>query len=106
MGGVSRYDGATWTTYTTIDGLTSNFVYAISVDGAGRRWFGTHPGGVSAFDDTTWTTYSTAEGLGHSFVNAIAIDGADRRWFGTEGGVSEFFDNYRVRLPLVGRNAH
>jgi ligand-binding sensor domain-containing protein len=47
-GGVSHFDGTTWTTYTTADGLASNGVSAIAIDAAGHRWFGTE-GGVSKF---------------------------------------------------------
>ena len=54
-GGVSKFDGTTWTTYTEADGLASSWVNAIAVDGAGNLWFGTG-GGVSKFDGATWTT--------------------------------------------------
>ncbi len=68
-GGVVRWnrtDGS-YVKYTTADGLASNSVYAIAVDGAGHMWFGT-PYGVSEFDGSTWTTYTTADGLAHNYV--------------------------------------
>ncbi|MCK4510951.1 hypothetical protein KAW64_04385, partial [bacterium] len=46
-GGVSCYDGVSWTTYTTENGLADNFVLAIIGDGSGNLWFGTD-GGLSA----------------------------------------------------------
>ncbi len=100
-GGVSVFDGTTWTTYTTADGLTDNDVQAIAVDGTGHIWFGTWGGGVSEFDGTTWTTYTTADGLASNYVYAIAVDGANHKWFGTSGGVNEFFHGYAVYLPLI-----
>jgi len=90
--GVSEFDGSTWTTYTTADGLAYNWVYAIAVDGVDHLWFGTHNGGVSEYDGSTWTTYTTYNsGLPDNRVLAIAVDGAGHLWFGTlGGGVSEF----------------
>jgi ligand-binding sensor domain-containing protein len=47
-GGVSRFDGGTWTTYTTDDGLADNYVTSIAVAPDGALWFGTF-GGVSRY---------------------------------------------------------
>ena len=48
-GGVSRYDGQSWETYTEEDGLASNDVTAVYESRDGTMWFGTHDDGVSAF---------------------------------------------------------
>ena len=80
----------TWTTFTTDDGLVSNYVYAIVVDGTGRKWFGSW--GVSVLDDggtphdkgdDTWTTFTTADGLADDYVQDIAIGAGNQVWFGT-----------------------
>jgi hypothetical protein len=104
-GGVSKFDGATWTTYNTASGLASNYVQCIAIDSAGVKWFGGcvghawSPGkfgcdtaAVSRFDGSTWTTYIAGHsGLVGSQVNAIAIDWQGNKWFGTVwGGVSRF----------------
>jgi ligand-binding sensor domain-containing protein len=49
-GGVLKFDGTTWTTYTTSDGLVSNGVNAIAIDAEGNKWLGTE-GGVSKLDE-------------------------------------------------------
>ena len=46
-GGVSRFDGETWTTYTIKDGLAYDDVWSIAVGPDGALWFGTEGGGVS-----------------------------------------------------------
>jgi ligand-binding sensor domain-containing protein len=46
--GVSRFDGETWTSFTTDDGLVSNGVHSIAVAPDGALWFGT-AGGVSRY---------------------------------------------------------
>ncbi len=81
-GGVVRWnrtDGS-YVKYTTDDGLVSNAVHAIAVDGAGHKWFGTWNSGVSEFDGSTWTTYTTADGLASNTVHAIAVDAAGQRF--------------------------
>ena len=40
LSGVSKFDGTTWTTYTTADGLADNYVTAIAIDAQGNKWFG------------------------------------------------------------------
>lgn len=85
--GLSRFDGRTWTTYTTRDGLGGNFIHAVAVDSRGLVWTGTD-GGVSRFDGRTWTTYTTQDGLLNNNVFSIAFDAQGRPWFGTWTGLS------------------
>ena len=47
-GGVSRFDGESWTTYTTEDGLASNDVWSIAMTPDGALWFGAR-GGISRY---------------------------------------------------------
>jgi ligand-binding sensor domain-containing protein len=44
VGGVSKFDDSTWTTYTEADGLVNNYVNAIVIDAKGNKWFGTSSG--------------------------------------------------------------
>ena len=66
-GGISRYDGETWTTYTIEDGLANDFVNVILEDSEGDLWFGTGGGGVTRYkaDRTPPNTYilSGPEGI-------------------------------------------
>ena len=47
-GGIARFDGTTWRTWTDSEGLPSNTVTCITVDGANDVWAGME-GGVSRF---------------------------------------------------------
>jgi len=87
-GGVGRFDGKSWTTYTEEDGLASDRVTSIVCDREGRVWFGTKRSGASRFDGETWKTYASADGLGSNRVHALAVDPENRIWFGCqpEGG--------------------
>lgn len=51
--GVGRYDGATWTTFGTADGLPSNEINDLLVDGAGVVWAATAEG-LARFDGQGW----------------------------------------------------
>jgi streptogramin lyase len=88
--GVSEFDGANWTTYTTSDGLANNRINIIAIDAEGNKWFGSEGGGVSRFDGTNWTTYTTSDGLIDNRVYAIAIDKESNKWFGTYRVISKF----------------
>ena len=42
--GISKFDGSTWTNYTTDDGLVHGVVNTIAFDTKGNAWFGTDDG--------------------------------------------------------------
>ena len=56
-GGVSRYDGELFTTFTTRDGLAGNDVLCILEDRSGRLWVGTADG-VSRWDGQLFVNFS------------------------------------------------
>lgn len=90
-GGLSRYDGVNWITYTTEDGLISDQTNAVRIDHEGNFWVGTNYG-VSMFNGTDWYNYTTADGLSSNKVLAIAIDSVGNKWFATYGGGITVFD--------------
>ncbi len=78
-GGVTKFDGTTWTTYTSSSsGLADDYVYDIAIDSTGIIWFATSFG-VSKLNGSTWTTYTSTDGLVNNTVNAIAIDSAGNK---------------------------
>jgi ligand-binding sensor domain-containing protein len=101
-GGLSRFDGKHWVTYTTQDGLSGNVVNALAFDRRGVLWIGTDAG-VSRLDPATctpaapgrkpackFTKFTTFDGLYHDAVYSVAIDVTGAKWFGTYGGVSRY----------------
>jgi ligand-binding sensor domain-containing protein len=62
-GGVSKFDGKSFTNYTTEHGLSNDIVWSILEDKTGKLWFATQGGGVSRFDGTTFSSFTTREGL-------------------------------------------
>jgi signal transduction histidine kinase/ligand-binding sensor domain-containing protein/DNA-binding response OmpR family regulator/HPt (histidine-containing phosphotransfer) domain-containing protein len=92
QGGVSRYDGTHFTSFSTADGLAYNGVSAIAQDAAGALWFGTWGGGVSRYDGGSFVTYTTADGLADDVVLDILPDREGGLWFATRRGVSRLAD--------------
>lgn len=77
--GVSKLDGAGWTTYTTQEGLSNDEVFCIVADPLGGVWVGT-ANGLCRFDGQHWTNY-----LPGKIVQTIAIDAMGNKWIGTMG---------------------
>jgi ligand-binding sensor domain-containing protein len=79
-----------WTTWTKTDGLASDNITCIAVNGD-FVWFGTFDAGVSRYSKSqdTFKTFTTKDGLSHNSISDIAIDG-DFVWFGTELGLSRY----------------
>ncbi len=93
LSGVSRYDGETFTGFSSKDGLTDNYVLSILQDRNGHLWFGTRFGGVSRFDGRVFQNLTAKDGLSGNGVNAIIQDRDGDLWFGTTKGLTQF------RLP-------
>jgi ligand-binding sensor domain-containing protein len=120
LGGVIIYDGSTFTTLTTANGLLSNKVRSIAFDGAQNKWVATAKG-ISTFDaadqhtgDHTRPFVLPAPDTLNP-VTDIVLDSQGRVWAGvyvdylvTEGGVSTYdgfgWTQYETADGLAGPN--
>jgi ligand-binding sensor domain-containing protein len=116
--GVYRYDGKSFTNFTTSDGLNSNSLFSILEDKKGNIWLGTNAG-LSYYDGKTFThiplSFTTGKYLYPSIspennpstnngVTAMLEDKSGKLWFGTDNGVycydgkafTRFLDNQTV----------
>jgi len=92
-GGVSRFDGTTWTTFTntsTAQGLADDWIECILQTHDGAMWFGTKYGGLSRFDGTTWTKYTSAGTITLADVTGLREDRHGMLWIGASTGVARF----------------
>ena len=62
-GGVSMYNGDSFTHFTEKEGLSGNWVSYIMEDSHGNLWFGTYGGGVSMYNGDSFTHITEKEGL-------------------------------------------
>lgn len=80
--GAYRYDGKSFTNFTTGDGLISDQIFSIAEDKQGNLWFGTDAG-VSRYDGKTFTEFA----LPGTFVTSILVHKSGKLWFATRDGV-------------------
>ncbi|MGQ0524701.1 MAG: ligand-binding sensor domain-containing protein [Betaproteobacteria bacterium] len=86
-GGVARFDGMKWTSYTMSSGLPSDYVSALHFDRHGHLWVGT-TGGLAVYRDGKFHVLTTAQGLLTDNVLAVTTAMDDDVWVGTFGGVA------------------
>ncbi len=88
-GGVSVFDGLSFTTLAAGNGLAGNEVSGTYQTATGEVWIGTSSG-VSRQRGDEIITYTTVDGLAGDWVSTFFEDGQGRLWIGTQGGISEF----------------
>lgn len=102
--GLSCWNGQSWKTYTTEDGLAGQRPYFIMQDQEGSIWFSYYNSlGVTRFDGRTFKTWSSQDGMANDAVFSIGQDINGRYWFGTAAGVDVFDgEQFRNYSPLEG----
>jgi ligand-binding sensor domain-containing protein len=94
-----------WKNFTTSDGLPSDKVYCVRIDG-NRVFAGTHDG-LAVYENGTWKTYTKKDGLAHNGVVSVDISeltgdvwvatlGGLTRW---SGGKFETFTQFNSGMP-------
>ena len=87
-------------TYTEVDGLAQNSVYAVFQSSDGSVWAGTLSGGVSQFANGRFTNYTTADGLASNSISSIAQTSDGAMWFATPNGISTLSDGHWRSLGI------
>lgn len=82
--GLRRYDGESFTTYTTADGLAGNNIRSIFRDRRGDTWFGSTTG-LARYDGTTFHAYTTDDAVADGWVWTFAEDAAGDLWISVLG---------------------
>lgn len=89
-GGVSRFNGKTFTSFTKADGLIANDVTYITEDRNGHIWIATSEG-VSMYDGLVFKNFSSKEGLSEGVVYWIYVDTDNNVWFAIKkGGINKY----------------
>ncbi|MFN0202997.1 MAG: two-component regulator propeller domain-containing protein, partial [Bacteroidia bacterium] len=94
--GAIRYDGKSFTYFSTKEGLCDNTVASIAEDKAGNIWLGTH-NGVVKYDGKTFTNFTEKEGISGAGCK-ILVDSKGNIWAGTNHGA--FFYNGSYFAPF------
>jgi signal transduction histidine kinase/DNA-binding response OmpR family regulator len=89
-GGLSRFDGQSFTNFTSEDGLAHNDVQAMRCASDGILWVGTLGGTVTCFDGVAWASLDKKDGLQGNLIQAIEQGADGAMWFGTDRGASRY----------------
>lgn len=91
---------ATFSTYTTKNGLSNDIIRYICEDSLGFIWIGTEGGGINRLDPAkgTFTTYSTKDGLTSDLIREIYEDRDGTMWIGTKNGLNRLKDGKITRI--------
>ncbi|MBS1157735.1 MAG: two-component regulator propeller protein [Proteobacteria bacterium] len=88
-GGLSRFDGKKWVSYTTLDGLPGNHIFMLHLDAKGKLWIGTNNGLTYLQDGNKFAkALTTADGLFANNIFALGSNPQGDLWVGSYGGVA------------------
>jgi ligand-binding sensor domain-containing protein len=79
-GGVSKFDGESFTHYDTDDGLGDDMIASSYIDRSGKLWFGTRGRGMSYFNGKDFTTIYQEEGTCHNNMATLLEDRTGKLW--------------------------
>ena len=104
-GGLSRFDGKTFTHFPEIKGLSKNEIYSLYEDRKGNIWIGANGVGVYRYDGKDFTLFSETNRAdlllnGYGIQN-ILEDKKGNIWFGLSGGLFRLDGN---SINNVSRN--
>jgi sugar lactone lactonase YvrE/mono/diheme cytochrome c family protein len=92
-GGVCRFDGKSFTTFSDVKGLSQNDIYTIYQARSGDLWIGATGVGAYRYDGTTFTLFDETDKphwTRNFGVQAILEDRNGTLWFGFSGGLFRF----------------
>lgn len=93
-GGVSKFNGNVFTTYSFEHGLSNQMIRAVTEDGKGKIWIGSMGGGVFCLEKDTIVSFKNDSLPDEIF--ALHTDKNGIVWAATNGGLYQLFDNYSI----------
>jgi signal transduction histidine kinase/ligand-binding sensor domain-containing protein/CheY-like chemotaxis protein len=88
VGGLARLKDGHFTAYSLANGLSHEWMLAVTGDRAGNVWLGTFGGGLLRFADGRSTAFTSRNGLPDNFVWAVKETRDGSIWIGTNGGLT------------------
>ncbi len=90
-GGITKFDGINFKTFTVKDGLVNNYVFCIKEDQQHNLWIGTNSG-FSKYNGLKFVNFKPAVDSAQVAVNTIAFDSRKRKWLATNVGLLYYDD--------------
>ncbi len=105
LGGATRidlgYDRPLFENYNKQNGLNNNYVYNISIDAAGNKWFATDGSGLTKLANTGFEYFNRIPGLEKNIVYTSTQDNFGNTWFsGLNSGLFSF-DGFRFKQYTI-----
>lgn len=85
-GGVSRFDGMNFRTYSVNEGLVNNYVFCIREAPDHQLWIGTN-NGLSVYNGIAFNNFQPGYDSSQVWIVAIDFDKQGRKWLATNAGV-------------------
>jgi len=104
-GGVSRYDGKSFTTFPDVAGLTKNDIYTVYEERSGKIWIGATHLGAYRYDGNEFTLFDRTDrpDLTATFgLQAAVEDRYGTLWCGFSGGLFRFDGSSFVNVSQRG----
>ena len=79
-GGITKYDGTTFTRYGTEHGLGDDMISTSYIDRSGSLWFGTRAGGMSRLDGETFSSIHETEEPCQNHMASLLEDKSGKFW--------------------------
>ncbi len=97
-GGLHLLRDQKFTTYTTSDGLSGNFVRCVFQSANGELWIGTDGAGLNRRTSTGFAHFTTADGLSSNVILSLAGGAGGDLWIGTPDGLNLLHQRRAKRL--------
>ena len=89
--GICKYDGTSFTSYTSENGLAENTIHSLMVDSKDNLWIGTYWDGLSRFDGKNFNNFTSNKELSGHGIHAFFEDNNGDIWISIKNnGVSKY----------------
>lgn len=95
-GGITRFDGATFTAFKNENGLSDNMVRYLFQDNKKNIWIGTNGnrnGGLDKFDGNNFTNFNKENCLCSNNISVIYQSSDGKIWFGSDREALCYYEN-------------
>lgn len=88
--GLNKFDGTTWTTYTTLNSnIPGNDIGKIGIGYDNNIWIACNGLGMSRFDGSQWITFNTGNSpIPENDIRDICVDKSGTVWIANDGLIS------------------
>lgn len=84
-GGVSRFDGISFTNFNVDQGLSGGEISSMVEDKEGRIWFAANGAGISIYDGFSFKSIGEREGLKFTVAKSLFLSSDGSVWLSTDG---------------------